>query len=392
MIGRTSEAGVVPAALRTSPPPRQVLLNPGPVNVDERVRAVLRYPDVCHREPEAAELIRNVRRKVTAVCGGGADHAGVVLAGSGTAALEAVVSSVVPADGALLVLHNGHYAERVARIVEVHGIARRRLEFGWTRPFDLDRVDAVLAADPGLTHVAMVQHETSTGMLNPVAAVGELVARHGRSLLVDAISAVGAEDLDVVADHVDWCVGTANKCLEGLPGTSFVCAPRHRLDQLATVPPRTCYLDLGGHYRSQEHADAPLFTPAVQALYALDRALDLTLAETVPARSRRYAGRAGRVRRHLVRHGLQPLLAAEHRASSVTVFRLPADLGYAELHDRLKAAGFVVYGCPPPLDGLCRIATMGRLSVAQIDAFLAAFDAAVAAMRAAGPAPGRSAG
>lgn len=378
----TVQSGELRSAPRTAAPPSQVLLNPGPVNVDERVREVLRHPDVCHREPEAADLMRNVRAKATAICGGGADHTSVLFAGSGTAALEAVISSVIPADGKLLVLHNGHYAERVSRIAAVHGIAQQRLEFGWTEPFDLDRVDAALAADPGITHVGMVHHETSTGMLNPLSEVGLLVARHGRSLLVDAISSLGAEELDVVADHVDWCVGTANKCLEGLPGASFACAPRALLEQLATVPPRTFYLDLHGHYTSQEHVDAPLFTPAVQALYALDRALDLSLEETVPRRSARYAGLSALLREHLVRHGLEPLLAPEHSASSVTVFRLPEDIDYTHLHDRLKDAGFVIYGCPPPLGRVCRIATMGNLSEAQVRRFLDAFDQVVAALRA----------
>ncbi|WP_156038536.1 pyridoxal-phosphate-dependent aminotransferase family protein, partial [Actinoalloteichus caeruleus] len=221
--------------------------------------------------------------------------------------------------------------------------------FGWGQPIDLAAVDAALAEDATISHVGLVHHETSTGMLNPLAELGEIVARHDRSLIVDAISTLGAEPLDVVADHVDWCVGTANKCLEGLPGTSFVCAPRSSLDGLSEVRPRTYYLDLRAHHVAQDRDRAPLFTPAVQALYALDVALDLTLEETVAVRSRRYRERADRVRAHLARHGFEPLVPDGHRASSVTVFRLPDGVEYQHLHDRLKADGFVIYGCPPRL-------------------------------------------
>ncbi|WP_157162999.1 pyridoxal-phosphate-dependent aminotransferase family protein [Actinoalloteichus spitiensis] len=379
MTVRATETPTTPATARTTPPPHQVLLNPGPVNVHDRVRAALAYPDVCHREPEAAELLDAVRAKATAVCGGDERHTSVLLAGSGTAALEAVLSSVVPQGGALLVPHNGHYAERVASIAEAHRIPVRRIEFGWGEPIDLAAVDAALAEDATISHVGLVHHETSTGMLNPLSELGEIVARHGRSLIVDAISTLGAEPLDVVADHVDWCVGTANKCLEGLPGTSFVCAPRALLDGLSEVRPRTYYLDLGAHHVAQDRARAPLFTPAVQALYALDVALDLTLEETVAARSRRYREHADRVRAHLAGHGFEPLVPDGHRASSVTVFRLPDGVEYQHLHDRLKADGFVIYGCPPRLGSICRIATMGQLTTDQISAFLVAFDAALGA-------------
>ncbi len=141
------------------PGDRVVLLNPGPVNVDERVRAALASPDECHREPEAQELLVTVSGKIAEVCGGGSTHAAVLLTGSGTAALEATVSSVVPRDGGLLVLDNGHYGERLLRIAQAHGIVTERLDVGWTHPIDPPDVDRALAARPDLTHVGLVHHE-----------------------------------------------------------------------------------------------------------------------------------------------------------------------------------------------------------------------------------------
>lgn len=227
---------------------RAVLLNPGPVLVHEQVRQALTYPDVCHREPEVADLMTRARWKATRVCGGGDTFTSVLLAGSGTAALEVTLSSIVPADSRMLILDNGNYGERLHRIAAVHGIDHERMEFGWTTPVGVAAVNRVRAADPAITHVAMVHHETSTGMLNPIREVRAVVARHWRSLAVDAISSLGAEELDVRADHVDWCVSTANKCLEGLPGVSLVCARRAALDAIADVPARSFYLDLHSHH------------------------------------------------------------------------------------------------------------------------------------------------
>ncbi|MFJ6213760.1 pyridoxal-phosphate-dependent aminotransferase family protein [Streptomyces sp. NPDC092296] len=361
----------------TRPTERTVLLNPGPVNVHDQVRAALGSPDECHREPEAMELLVSVARKAALVCGGGPSHETVLLTGSGTAALEAVISSVVPDDGRLLVLDNGHYGERLLRIARVHGIGTERLEFGWANPVDLDAVAAALAADPGLTHVGVVHHETSTGMLNPVGDLGRLVADHGRSLIVDAISSLGSERLDVVADHVDWCVGTANKCLEGLPGISFVCAPADRFEALDGVRSRTFYLDLLAHYRAQVRHHTPQFTPALQILRALDTALDLTLAEGVAARGERYAARAAQIRAGLRERGIDLLLPPEHRANSITNAHLGGGLTYDQLHDGLKQRGYVIYATQEKSAGVFRLANMGQLTSHDIDGLFTAFDEVV---------------
>lgn len=365
----------------TTVPARQdrvVLLNPGPVNVHDRVRGAIAWPDECHREPEAQELLVTVAGKIAEVCGGGPSHTAVLLTGSGTAALEAVVSSVVPADGRLLVLDNGHYGERLLRIAQVHSIAVERLEFGWANPIPLDRVDLVLRENPGITHVAVVHHETSTGMLNPVRELGALVARHGRSLVVDAISSLGAEDLDVVADHIDWCVGTASKCLEGLPGISFVCAPRERFAALEPLPRRTFYFDLFTNYRAQVIGRTPQFTPALQVLHALDTALDLTLEEGVAARRERYAARAREIREGLERRGIELLLPPHQRACSITNAYLSNRMTYDELHDRLKEHGYVIYATQAKSAGVFRLANMGRLTQEDIAGFFTAFDDVVA--------------
>nr|AGZ94596.1 2-aminoethylphosphonate:pyruvate aminotransferase [Streptomyces sp. XY66] len=217
-------------------PERLVLMNPGPVITDDRVRAALAGPDMCHREPEFSDLLTRVRHKTTLAAGGDGRHTSVVLTGSGTAAVEAAVSSAVPHGGGLLVIDNGHYGERFRHIADAHGIRAHRLELGWATPVDLDAVDRALAADPGLTHVGVVHHETSSGMLNDVAAVTRIAHAHGREVVVDAVSSIGAERISLAADGVDWLAGSANKCLEGAPGLGFVSAARTSFEALAGHP------------------------------------------------------------------------------------------------------------------------------------------------------------
>ncbi|GLZ29247.1 2-aminoethylphosphonate--pyruvate transaminase [Lentzea sp. NBRC 105346] len=344
---------------------RLVLMNPGPVTTDPRVREALAGPDMCHREPEFGALLSRVRTKITAICGGTAGHTSVVLTGSGTSAVEAAIASVVPADGGLLTVDNGHYGQRMHDIATAYGIKSHRLELGWATPVDLAAVDRALA-DPSLTHVGLVQHETSSGMLNDVRAVAEIAHRHGRRLILDAVSSVGAEDLDL--EHVDWLAGSANKCLEGAPGLAFVAGRRAEFERLGGG--RGYYLDLHRHFRAQE-AESPAFTPAVPAFYAFDVALDLALAEGVPARGARYRALAGRLRDGLEDLGLKLLLAPEHRAAGLTAVHLPDGVGYPELHDRLREAGFVVYAAQEHLAAeYFRLSTMGDMTAADIDRFL----------------------
>lgn len=354
-------------------PARLVLMNPGPVNTDDAVRAALAGPDMCHREPEFGALLTRIRHKVTTVCGGTDDHTSVLLTGSGTAALEAVLASALPADAGVLVIDNGHYGQRLHDIAVVHGVRCRRLAFGWGTPVALDLVDRTLAADPSLTHVAVVHHETSTGMRNDVAAIARIAHAHGRRTMVDAISSVGAEPLDIARDRIDWLAGSANKCLEGMPGLSFVCAARSAFRSLAGFPARTYYLDLGRHHAAQDGAAAPAFTPAVPICFAFETALDLALAEGVEARGRRYQRLAERLRVGLTALGLRFLIAPEHRAVGLTAVRLPDGVSFPTLHLAMKAEGFVIYAAQEQLaDNYFRLSTMGTMSAGDVDAFLAA--------------------
>jgi 2-aminoethylphosphonate-pyruvate transaminase len=351
-----------------------VLMNPGPVVVHDRVRAALAGPDLCHRDEAFTALMQRVLGKIVLACGGGDEHAAVALTGSGTAAVEAAICSVVPAGGKLLVVENGHYGERMTGMAAAYGIACERLTLRWGQRVDPQAVEALLAADPGITHLAVVHHETTTGILNPLGALSDVARRHGCAVIVDAVSSLGCEPLDVRADGIDWCVGTANKCLEGLPGVSFVCAPRGHFEALATLPRRSVYLDLHGHYEAQNERRQPLFTPAIPAFYALDVALDLYREEGGrPGRSGRYGRLAEKLRTGMERIGLELWLPPELRSRSMTTVRLPGGLDFDALSRPLRQAGFVIYPGQGPMRGsVFRVANMGRISAGDVDRFLQA--------------------
>lgn len=359
--------------------PRKVLLNPGPVNLDARVRDALLVEDMCHREPDAYALLGGVRRLVTKLSGGTGTHASVALSGSGTSAIEAMISSVVPGTGRLLVLSNGHFGERLASIAAIHGVPSATWEQGWGNAFDLDGIERRLMAEPDITHVAVVHHETSTGQLNDLTALGEIVARAGRSLLVDAVSSFGGEDLDVVRDHIDWCAASSNKCIEGPPGLAFVIGHRDAVAALGDVQERSLYLSLRRYFEAQDGRGVPLFTTAVHLLASTQRALELLDAEGVLGRRDRYLAHAQVVRSGLRRLGLPLYLADEaDRSSSSTNVALPAGVTFERLRSELSAAGFVIYPCNDELPEYFRVANMGQVSAEDIDRFLSCLSAQLA--------------
>jgi 2-aminoethylphosphonate-pyruvate transaminase len=346
-----------------------ILLNPGPVNVSPRVRAALAREDLCHREPEFADLQASIRARLVEAFAPGADFTSVLITGSGTAALEAAVTSVLSARGRLVVVSNGVYGERITAMAAAAHLPHTVVEGAWTEPPDLAAVEDALRA-PDVEALAVVHHETTTGLLNPVAEVARLGRRHGKIVLVDSVSGLAGDALDV--GDVDLVVGTGGKCIQAFPGLGFVLVRRAAMARLATHPRRSLYLSLAVHWEAQERRTVP-FTPAVQLAYALDEALAELLEEGVADRLRRYAAAADLLRRGFARLGLGFVLPPERRSSSITSLWLPAGRGYAALHGGLKARGFVIYeGQGRLAREIFRVANMGHLVSADFERFLAA--------------------
>ena len=350
-----------------------VLLNPGPANTTPAVKQALVMPDLCHREPEFFELMRECRDEVVRLAGAGPDFAAVLFTSSGTGAVEAVLCSAIPRDRAVLIVDNGAYGQRMVQMARAHGIAAEVIALDHVTPVDPEAVGRRLAARPDISHVALIHHETTTGLLNPVAAVIEVAARHARRVIVDAMSSLFGEALDVTQDGLDFVVASANKCLQGLPGIAFVLARRSALDALQGREPRSVYLDLHGHYLSQEADNTP-FTPAVQVIHAMREALRELEAEGLAARLRRYAENARVLREGMARLGFEILVPAGARSNLLTTFRLLPGLAYDSLHDAMKRRGYIIYAGQGAIRTFAfRVANMGTLAPKDMQGVVDAF-------------------
>jgi 2-aminoethylphosphonate-pyruvate transaminase len=340
---------------------RPILLNPGPVSLSEGVRAAVARYDFCHREPEFFDLQDAVIKGLLDVYG--CDPrlwSAVLIGGSGTSALEAMLASLLPADANVLVLENGVYGERLSRIAGIHGIRHQALKAGWGDALDLQALDGLLATGD-FSHVLAVHHETTTGRLNPVEAIAESCAAHEVQLLLDAVSSFGAEAIPFGHESLQAIAATANKCLHGIPGLAMVLCRRAALQQ--EIAPRTLSLHLPLWAEQQAKRSTP-FTPPVNGLLGLDQALK-ELAKQGGWKSRRahYRKLAARVADTCRQLGVREWLPASESSCVLRSYHLPAGLTYNRLHDGLKQQGFVIYAGQGKLaEQLFRISTMGEIS------------------------------
>ncbi|MBA2486475.1 MAG: aminotransferase class V-fold PLP-dependent enzyme [Nitrospira sp.] len=351
-------------------------MNPGPVNVSERVRQALMRPDICHRESEFSDLLGRIQQKLLTafVPGAEADYVAVVLTGSGTAAVESAVMSCLPVGKRMLVLNNGIYGERLSNMIGLHRLGVSELKWEWHIKPDPERVRLALRQHPEVHAVAMVHHETTTGLINPLKEIAEVVDSQNRVFVVDSVSGLGGEPIDIAGSHIYMVAGTAGKCIQGFPGVSFVLLRKGFLERMRGYPKRSWYLHMTHYVDDQGNAIVP-FTPAVQIYYAFEEALDELLEEGVANRMQRYKNTASRIRVRLGELGVKALLPPEVQSNTITAFHLPSGVRYDSLHDQLKSCGYVIYAGQGQLAlKIFRIANMGALTEPHIQGFLAAFE------------------
>ncbi len=349
-----------------------LLLTPGPLTTSEATRRAL-LNDHGSRDPAFVALVARVRRRIADLLDPGGAFTCVPMQGSGTFAVEAMLGTFVPRDGGLLVGINGAYGDRMASLTERMGRRVVRLEHGETTPLDPQRIAEALARDPGLTHVGIVQCETTTGLSNPVEAVADAVAQADRRLLLDAMSAFGALPASG-RQPIDAVAASANKCLEGVPGLGFVVA---RTEALARCGGRahSVSLDLHDQWRRLEQDGQFRFTPPTHVLAALDAALDQHAAEGG------VAGRGGRYRRNCDRLvsglrglGFDLLLPDDLQAPIIVTVHQPVDANwdFGRFYDALVAHGFAIYPGKLTVAETFRVGCIGQVFPSDVDRFLGA--------------------
>ncbi len=361
--------------------PDPLLLTPGPLTTTRTVKeAMLR--DYGSRDGEFIAINTHMRARLAQLVDAADTHVAVPVQGSGTFAVEAMIGTLVPRTGRLLVLVNGAYGKRMVRIAEVAGRSVTMIETAEDVPASPEALDAALAADPAVTHVAVVQCETTAGLLNPVAEVARVTAKHGRRLLIDAMSSFGALPLSRAAVPFEAVAASSNKCLQGAPGFGFVIVDRDAL-AAAAGNAHALTLDLHDQWRGFEANAQWRFTPPTHVIAAFGQALAEHEAEGgVEGRGRRYAANCRILVDGMRALGFETLLPDAVQAPIIVTFRMPADpaFDFARFYDGLRDKGFVIYPGKLTVADSFRMGCIGDLGPADMTAALDAVKATLSEM------------
>lgn len=360
----------------------KVLFTPGPLTTSRTVKqAMLR--DLGSRDFEFIQLIQGIRRELLAL-GGVAEggYEAIIMQGSGTFGLEAILSSVTPPDGKWLVIINGAYGQRIAHLAEVLKIDTVRLTYPEDRPPDLPEIEAALQSDHAISHVAVVHCETTTGLINPVEKIGPVVKKYGPGYFVDAMSSFGAVPLNLAASKIDYLVSSANKCIEGVPGFCFVLARREAL--LASEGfARSVSLDLLAQLKGLEANGQFRFTPPTHALLAFAQALqELKQEGGITGRAARYKTNYETLVSGMRALGFEEYLSPKNQGYIITSFRYPThpNFDFNQFYDHLNQRGFVIYPGKVSNADCFRIGHIGRIFEADVRQLLAAIKETLADM------------
>jgi 2-aminoethylphosphonate-pyruvate transaminase len=357
------------------------LLTPGPLTTSSTVkRAMLR--DWGSRDRDFMALNARVRDRLVRLAGAWGTHVCVPLQGSGTFVVEAMLGTLVPRAGRLLVLVNGAYGQRMVKMACYHGREVVTLETLEDRPNDVAALERALAEDRAITHVAAVHCETTTGILNPIDRIAAITATAVRRLLIDAMSSFGALPLDARAVPFEAVAASANKCLEGVPGVGFALVREQALRAAEGNAPALS-LDLYDQWMSMERTGQWRFTPPTHVLAALDQALEEHEAEGgVAGRGTRYRANCRILIEGMRAQGFEPLLPDDLQAPIIVTFRLPADPRFVfdDFYDRLRDKGYVIYPGKLTVAPSFRIGCIGRIGPDEMRGALAAIRATLAEM------------
>ena len=359
-----------PAASETGDP---FLLTPGPLTTSKRVKEVMVH-DWGSRDATFLRINSEVLARLPEIVNGTGDYVTVPMQGSGTFAVEAMLTTFVPPEGTVLMLINGAYGQRAKKILD---IARRKVVVHETpedTPPDMATVEHLLKTDATITHIFAVHCETTSGILNPIVEIGALAQKYRKSFLLDSMSAFGALALDASAVRPDAIAASSNKCIEGVPGLGFVLARRAALEKTAGNA-TTLVLDLYDQWRNFEKTGQYRFTPPIHVIVSFHQALMEFFAEGgQPGRGKRYAENCKVLIDGMRALGFETLLGNNLQAPIIVTFRMPADpaFRFQAFYDALKDRGYVIYPGKLTVADSFRIGCIGRLYPEQMRGALGA--------------------
>lgn len=342
---------------------RNILLNPGPATTSDSVKLAQVVPDICPREKEFGEVMEFVSKELTNFVGDNREYTTVLFGGSGTAAVEAMISSTI-GNGKVIIINNGAYGKRMCEIAEAYELDFIEFKSSPIEAISLSELEETIKlSGKKITHIAMIHHETTTGLLNDVKSVGNLCSKYDIDLIVDAMSSFAGMPIDMKEMNIKYLASSSNKCIQGMAGVSFVIANLESLLKTREIKPRNLYLNLYKQYEYFKDNYQIRFTPPVQVLYALKQAIIEAKSETIEKRYIRYNKCCDILLNGLKELDLEKIVSEENHSKLITsvIEPLYEKYNFDDMHRYFYDRGFTIY--PGKVSNLntFRIANIGDI-------------------------------
>lgn len=359
---------------------RNVLLNPGPATTTNTVKMAQVVPDICPREKEFADLLKNMRKDFVDIVHG--DHrkfTSVPFCGSGTMMMDVCLNSLLPANKQVFIINNGAYSGRAKEICQCYNLPVVELKLQYNERPELNAIEQLLLTHPDIHMIYTTHNETGTGLLNPVSEIGALAHKHGKVFVVDTISTYGLLPIDIEKDNIDFCMASAQKGLASMTGLSFIVGRKDLIEQSEQYPLRSFYCNLFKQYNCFEKTGEMQFTPPVQTVYATRRAIEEYFQEEEIPKYRRHMRVHQAIRKGLEKLGFQELLEEKLQSGLIATALYPNDANwdFMKIHDYCYERGFTIYPGKLFDTGYFRLCSLGAIDVPDIEAFFKVFEKAL---------------
>ncbi len=360
---------------------RNILLNPGPATTTDTVKMAQIVPDICPREKEFVNVMREVEDGLLKIVhADSSEYAAVLFCGSGTINMDICLNSLLPDNKQILVINNGAYSSRAVEICEYYGLSHINLKFPPNEQPDMRIIEQTLREHPDIAIVYTTHNETGTGLLNPIREIGRLVHRYNAVFIVDTTSTYAMRPINVADDEIDFCMASAQKGIMAMTGLSFIIGRKAIIEASAEYPKRSYYCNLYMQYRyAQEHGEMH-FTPPVQVIYSVRQALKEYFEEGEQNKWARHLRVFHAIKKGLKELGFKIYISDDNEAGLVVAALYPDDENwdFQKIHDYCYDKGFTIYPGKISGMGMFRLCALGAIDQEDIEAFFVVFREALA--------------
>lgn len=361
---------------------RNILLNPGPSTTTDTVKMAQVVPDICPREQEFAEMMRELRADLVKIVHGDPEkYTSVLFCGSGTINIDVCLNSLLPAEKKILVINNGAYSARAVEVCQYYGLPFIELKYPVDEIPDLNEVEQTLKNNPDISLVHTTHNETGTGILNPIREIGALAHKYNAVFTVDTTSTLAMRPIDIEKDNIDFCMASAQKGLMSMTGLSFIIGNKNIIEASAEYPKRSYYCNLFLQYDFFEKTGEMHFTPPVQTVYATKQALKEYFEEGEQNKWARHTRVFNAINAGLDRLGFRQVIKPELRAGLVssTVYPDDPNWSFEAVHNYCYERGYTIYPGKISTTNTFRLCALGAIDEEDITGFFKVFEEALKA-------------